>query len=290
MYDVVEKSTIPIDPTFEYQFRLILIGDSTVGKSSLLKYFTDGSFGEVSDPTVGIDFFAKLLPVKDGNVMKLLLWDTAGQERFRSGLLIIHSFFIGRALFNNSHGIGFQTYLLNLCIKIRSITRSYYRNTVAALLIYDVCNRDSFTHIPNWMHEAGKHMEPSKCVFILVGCKYDMAENNPGVREVPTEEARTFAELHGLQFLETSARTGHNVDNAFRLLTQEIYDKLKNGKFELDPDWDGIKKGYFPESTRMFRNGASRTNISRGGNQRGGSSNGGSTRYLIGEPVSQKCC
>uniref|UniRef100_A0A0K2T5Q9 Ras-related protein Rab-39B n=1 Tax=Lepeophtheirus salmonis TaxID=72036 RepID=A0A0K2T5Q9_LEPSM len=254
MYDVVEKSTIPIDPTFEYQFRLILIGDSTVGKSSLLKYFTDGSFGEVSDPTVGIDFFAKLLPVKDGNVMKLLLWDTAGQERFRS------------------------------------ITRSYYRNTVAALLIYDVCNRDSFTHIPNWMHEAGKHMEPSKCVFILVGCKYDMAENNPGVREVPTEEARTFAELHGLQFLETSARTGHNVDNAFRLLTQEIYDKLKNGKFELDPDWDGIKKGYFPDSTRMFRNGASRTNISRGGNQRGGSSNGGSTRYLIGEPVSQKCC
>nr|ACO14891.1 Ras-related protein Rab-39B [Caligus clemensi] len=252
--DPLEKSTIPIDPTFDYQFRLILIGDSTVGKSSLLRYFTDGSFGEVSDPTVGIDFFAKLLPVKDGRVMKLLLWDTAGQERFRS------------------------------------ITRSYYRNTVAALLIYDICNRESFTHVPTWMAEAKKHMEPHKCVFILVGCKYDIAESGPGIREVPTEEARTFAELHGLQFLETSAKTGQNVDKVFRMLSQEIYDKLQSGKLALDADWDGIKKGYFPESNRLYRKSARGS----GGTSRGASTrvglNGTDGRYPIAEPVSQKCC
>ncbi|XP_008471977.1 ras-related protein Rab-39B-like [Diaphorina citri] len=55
-----------VDPLFDYQFRLILIGDSTVGKSSLLKYFTDGKFAEISDPTVGVDFFARLVTMRDG--------------------------------------------------------------------------------------------------------------------------------------------------------------------------------------------------------------------------------
>ena len=72
-----------VEPIFDYQFRLILIGDSTVGKSSLLKYFTDGKFTEVCDPTVGVDFYARLLEVKPGIRVKLQLWDTAGQERFR---------------------------------------------------------------------------------------------------------------------------------------------------------------------------------------------------------------
>ena len=73
-----------IDPFFEYQFRVILIGDSGVGKSSLLRCFTDGTFFEVSDPTVGVDFFARVLKVADGTPIKLQLWDTAGHERFRS--------------------------------------------------------------------------------------------------------------------------------------------------------------------------------------------------------------
>ena len=72
-----------VEPIFDYQFRLILIGDSTVGKSSLLKYFCDGKFTEMCDPTVGVDFFARLIEVAPGVRVKLQLWDTAGQERFR---------------------------------------------------------------------------------------------------------------------------------------------------------------------------------------------------------------
>ena len=70
-------------PLFYYQFRFILIGDSTVGKSSLLKYFTEGRVAEISDPTVGVDFYARMVELKPGYRIKLQLWDTAGQEKFR---------------------------------------------------------------------------------------------------------------------------------------------------------------------------------------------------------------
>lgn len=72
-----------IDPAFEYQFRIILIGDSMVGKSSLLKYFTEGRCPDVCEATVGVDFFAKVLEISPGIRVKLQMWDTAGQERFR---------------------------------------------------------------------------------------------------------------------------------------------------------------------------------------------------------------
>lgn len=72
-----------MEPLYQYQFRLILIGDSTVGKSSLLKYFTEGACAEICDATVGVDFYARLVTIKPGVRVKLQLWDTAGQEKFR---------------------------------------------------------------------------------------------------------------------------------------------------------------------------------------------------------------
>lgn len=80
---IEESDNIMVEPIFDFQFRLILIGDSTVGKSSLLKYFTEGKFTDECDPTVGVDFYARLIEVKQGVRVKLQLWDTAGQERFR---------------------------------------------------------------------------------------------------------------------------------------------------------------------------------------------------------------
>ncbi|XP_017066831.1 ras-related protein Rab-39B [Drosophila eugracilis] len=196
-----------VEPIFEYQFRLILIGDSTVGKSSLLKFFTDGKFAELSDPTVGVDFFARLIEMKDGTQIKLQLWDTAGQERFRS------------------------------------ITKSYYRNSVGVLLVYDISNHASFEHIPLWMMEAQRHIEPHHPVFALVGCKLDLI-NAGGHREVTTEEAQKFAKQHGLHFVETSARSGANVEEAFRMVTQEVYARIRSGEYKAEDGWDGIKSGF----------------------------------------------
>ncbi|KAG5684146.1 hypothetical protein PVAND_013387 [Polypedilum vanderplanki] len=202
-----------MDVSFDYQFRLILIGDSTVGKSSLLKYFTDGRFAEISDPTIGVDFFAHMMEVKDGTRIKLQLWDTAGQERFRS------------------------------------ITKSYYRNSVGVLLVYDICNHASFEHIPLWLLEAKRHIEPYHPVFALVGTKLDLVTNGEN-REVSVEEAKKFAEQHALIFVETSARTGINVRESFSLVTQEIYNRIKSGEYKIENGWDGIKTG-FPRSNSL---------------------------------------
>jgi len=206
-----------VDPTFDYQFRLILIGDSTVGKSSLLKAFAEGKFAEVSDPTVGVDFFARLVQVRDGTRVKLQLWDTAGQERFRS------------------------------------ITKSYYRNSVGAVLAYDICNRESYTHIPEWLVEAQRHIAPHQATLLLVGCKQDLASQ--GMREVSVQEAQDFANHHGIPFLETSAKTSLNVEEAFTVISQNIYDKVRNGEYRIEDGWDGIKTGYFQRSNILGRPG-----------------------------------
>jgi len=162
---------------------------------------------QLSDPTVGVDFFARLIEMKDGTQIKLQLWDTAGQERFRS------------------------------------ITKSYYRNSVGVLLVYDISNHASFEHIPLWMMEAQRHIEPHRPVFALVGCKLDLI-NAGGHREVTTEEAQKFAKQHGLHFVETSARSGANVEEAFRMVTQEVYARIRSGEYKAEDGWDGIKSGF----------------------------------------------
>lgn len=70
-------------PLYHYQYRIIMIGDSTVGKSSLLRYFTEGRSAEIIDPTVGVDFYARMVEIKPNFRVKLQLWDTAGQEKFK---------------------------------------------------------------------------------------------------------------------------------------------------------------------------------------------------------------
>jgi Ras-related protein Rab-39B len=207
-----------LEPPFHYQFRLILIGDSTVGKSTLLRVFTDGQFSETCDPTVGVDFFARTIEIKNGIRIKLQLWDTAGQEKFRS------------------------------------ITRSYYRNSVGALLLYDISRRSSFDHLVDWLFEVRKHIEPTKAVYQVVACKTDI----DGEREITTEEGKAFADFYNIKFIETSARTRSNVEVAFRMIAEEIYDKVKSGEFQLEEGWEGVRPGqtYFDQSTRSIMNGS----------------------------------
>ncbi|RLN87576.1 hypothetical protein BBJ28_00005875 [Nothophytophthora sp. Chile5] len=163
--------TIDYDYTIEY----IIIGDSEVGKSSLLLQFTEQHFQPIHDLTIGVEFGAKLLEV-DGRKVKLEIWDTAGQETFLS------------------------------------ITRSYYRGADGALLVYDVSRRESFEHLGRWLQECHQNCHNDEVEIMVVGMKCDVQARD---REVTEDEGREWAAAHGLYFIEASAKTALNVEQAF---------------------------------------------------------------------------
>ncbi|XP_062848223.1 ras-related protein Rab-39B-like [Trichomycterus rosablanca] len=188
---------------WQYQFRIIMLGDSTVGKSSMLKRFTEDLFLESINQTVGVDFYVHFLEVKPGIRIKLQFWDTAGQERFRS------------------------------------VTRSYYRNSVGGLLLFDVGNRASFEHILDWHAEVCEHVRPHAVLFILVGHKSDREDD--GDRTVSRQEAEKLAAKIGAPYIEASSKTGQNVQTCFKMLTERIYHGLQSEEVKLREGWDGVK-------------------------------------------------
>ncbi|NXW95326.1 RB18B protein, partial [Alopecoenas beccarii] len=116
--------------------KLLLVGDSAVGKSSLLLRFTDGAFEPRLKPTIGVDFKVKKMVV-DGHAVQLAIWDTAGQERFRT------------------------------------LTHSYYRGAQGVVLVYDVTRKDTFAGLEGWLNELETYIAKSNTVKMLVGNKTD---------------------------------------------------------------------------------------------------------------------
>ncbi|KAF4076368.1 hypothetical protein AMELA_G00213540 [Ameiurus melas] len=116
--------------------KILIIGESGVGKSSLLLRFTDDTFDPELSATIGVDFKVKTITV-DGNRAKLAIWDTAGQERFRT------------------------------------LTPSYYRGAQGVILVYDVTKRDSFTKLENWLSELETYCTRNDLVKMLIGNKID---------------------------------------------------------------------------------------------------------------------
>ncbi|KAL6574118.1 Ras-related protein ric2 [Orobanche hederae] len=121
---------------YDYLFKVVLIGDSGVGKSNLLSRFTRNEFSLESKSTIGVEFATRSLTV-DGKVIKAQIWDTAGQERYRA------------------------------------ITSAYYRGAVGALLVYDVTRHSTFENIERWLRELRDHTDPN-IVVMLIGNKSDL--------------------------------------------------------------------------------------------------------------------
>ncbi|KAM4806457.1 ras-related protein Rab-42 [Urocitellus parryii] len=188
-----------------YQFRIALLGEAAVGKTSLLRRYVAGAPGleteSEPEPTVGVEFYSRALQLTAGPRVKLQLWDTAGQERFRC------------------------------------ITRSFYRNVVGVLLVFDVTNRKSFEHIPDWHQEVKSTQGPNKVIFLLVGHKSDLQST----RCVSTQEAEELAASLGMAFVETSAKNNCNVALAFDVLTTAIQQALQQGDIKLEEDWGGVR-------------------------------------------------
>uniref|UniRef100_A0AAY4A7P9 small monomeric GTPase n=1 Tax=Denticeps clupeoides TaxID=299321 RepID=A0AAY4A7P9_9TELE len=159
----------------------ILVGDSGVGKTSLLVQFDQGKFipGSFS-ATVGIGFTNKVVTVDNINV-KLQIWDTAGQERFRS------------------------------------VTHAYYRDAQALLLLYDITSKSSFDNTRAWLTEIHEYAQ-NDVVIMLLGNKSDMISS----RMVRRDEGERLAREYGVPFMETSAKTGVNVDLVFKAVAKEL--------------------------------------------------------------------
>lgn len=187
---------------YDIAFKVMLVGDSGVGKTCLLVRFKDGAFLAGSFiSTVGIDFRNKVLNV-DGVKVKLQIWDTAGQERFRS------------------------------------VTHAYYRDAHALLLLYDVTNKSSFDNIKAWLTEIHEYAQQD-VVIMLLGNKVDSAHE----RAVKREDGEKLAKEYGVPFMETSAKSGMNVELAFMAIGKEL--KHRSMKLPNEPKFklhDYVKK------------------------------------------------
>mmetsp|Transcript_4405 Transcript_4405/g.10602 ORF Transcript_4405/g.10602 Transcript_4405/m.10602 type:complete len:211 (+) Transcript_4405:87-719(+) len=120
----------------------------------------------------------------------------------------------------------------------RSITRSYYRGAAGALLVYDITRRETFNHLASWLEDALQHSNANMTIM-LIGNKSDLEHR----RAVSYAEGEAFAREHGLIFLETSAKTAHNVEEAFVNTAKQIYGKIQQGVFDVTNESFGIRVG-----------------------------------------------
>lgn len=125
-----------MNPEYDYLFKLLLIGDSGVGKSCLLLRFADDSYLDSYISTIGVDFKIRTVD-QDGKTIKLQIWDTAGQERFRT------------------------------------ITSSYYRGAHGIIIVYDITDQDSFNNVKQWLSEIDRYAS-NNVNKLLVGNKSDL--------------------------------------------------------------------------------------------------------------------
>jgi len=169
---------------YDYLFKLLLIGDSGVGKSCLLLRFADNTYTDSYISTIGVDFKIRTLDI-DGKTVKLQIWDTAGQERFRT------------------------------------ITSSYYRGAHGIIVVYDVTDKVSFNNVKQWLGEIDRYACQS-VNKLLVGNKADLVEK----KVVDYNESKEFADSLGISFLETSAKSAQNVEEAFLTMTRQIKERV----------------------------------------------------------------
>jgi small GTP-binding protein len=165
-----------------YVFKILLLGDGGVGKTSLLRRFIDNTFTPDYKSTIGVQFMTRTVDLNDEKSIKLVIWDVAGQSKFTS------------------------------------YRHLYYKDAEGIILVYDITRPDSFNNLEMWISDAVKHTVKNTHIAIL-GNKVDL-EDKRSVLKSKGQEYST--ERKAVLFSETSAKTGFNVENAFLELTRNI--------------------------------------------------------------------
>ncbi len=177
-----------INSDFEFPLKVLVIGDSSVGKTNFIFRFIDDRFSLAYITTVGFDYRSKIITLpKIKKKVKLQIWDTAGQERYNA---------INKNLFQKVQGV---------------------------ILMYDITNRTSFENINKWLVLLSQSVADK--IKILVGNKLDLSDTD---RIVTEDEGQNLAEQNDMLFFETSSKTGENVEKIFISMAQSIYENLSN--------------------------------------------------------------
>jgi len=162
---VIVRMARKVDDEYDFLFKVVLIGDSGVGKSNLLSRFTRNEFCLESKSTIGVEFATRTIQV-DGKTIKAQIWDTAGQERYRA------------------------------------ITSAYYRGASGALLVYDITKSVTFDNVKRWLRELRDHAD-SNIVIMLVGNKSDLnhlrAVSIDDAQDFAEKEGLSFMETSALE-------------------------------------------------------------------------------------------
>ena len=184
-------------------FKILILGDSNSGKTSLLDRLVNNQFMNCYISTIGIDFNVKTIRLEDETKVKLQIWDSCGQERFRS------------------------------------LTRSYYRNSSAFIICYDVTSLKSFENAKFWIGEIDKYVGDPDIIQILVGTKNDLE----GLRQIEYNTGLNYAHYLGIDFFETSSKDDINVNELFHHLSVELsLSKTKKIKYEKNRILDEMNK------------------------------------------------
>ena len=173
---------------YDKKCQLLIIGDSTVGKTSILTRYTTREFNQNYLATVGLDFFKKD-EIFDGKTIRIKIWDTAGQERYKA------------------------------------LTQGYFRNAEGIMIVYDVSNLDTFENLKYWIKSIKTHIniEKDHIPTIIIGNKIDIFE-----REVTKEDAEKFAKEQNLQYFEASAKSGKGIDECIQYLVRKVLKNQKS--------------------------------------------------------------
>ena len=178
---------------YDDKCQLLIIGNSIVGKTSILTKYTSKAYTESYVATVGLDFFTKDESI-DGKTIRIKIWDTAGQERYKA------------------------------------ITKCFFQRAQGIIIVFDVTNKRSFDDLKMWIDSIKSQSKLTEDLenmpIILIGNKIDLPK-----RVIDKETALNFAKEQNLEYYETSAKTGEGIDNAIKELVKKVmvYINKKNG-------------------------------------------------------------
>ncbi|KAL2864215.1 Rab family GTPase [Aspergillus lucknowensis] len=167
------------------QFKLVLLGESAVGKSSLVLRFVKDQFDDYRESTIGAAFLTQTISLDESTTVKFEIWDTAGQERYKS------------------------------------LAPMYYRNANCAVVVYDITQASSLDKAKSWVKELQRQANEN-IVIALAGNKLDLVTESPDKRAIPTADAEAYAREAGLLFFETSAKTSSNVRELFTAIAKKL--------------------------------------------------------------------